>query len=101
MWKPTPGEERTSRHRRVVWALVLPSALLALLAGGGARLVASQAPSATEWLAYGRDSGGSRYSPLDQITRANVTQLRVAWTYRTGEAERKAVSAESAAFEVL
>jgi quinoprotein glucose dehydrogenase len=50
-------------------------------------------------LAYGRDSGGSRYSPLDQITRANVTQLRVAWTYRTGEAERKAVSAESAAFE--
>ena len=37
-----------------------------------------------EWPAYGRDSGGSRYSPAAQITRANVNRLRVAWTYHTG-----------------
>ena len=35
--------------------------------------------------AYGRDPGGSRYAPLIQITRDNVAELRVAWTYHTGE----------------
>jgi quinoprotein glucose dehydrogenase len=37
-----------------------------------------------EWPTYGNDPGGTRYSPLAQIDRANVAQLRVAWTYRTG-----------------
>jgi quinoprotein glucose dehydrogenase len=52
-----------------------------------------------EWPAYGRDPGGSRYSPLTQITRDNVTDLQVAWIYHTGEAQRKALSAGRAAFE--
>ncbi len=39
------------------------------------------------WPAYGRDAGGMRHSPLDQITRANVQTLAAAWTYRTGEWE--------------
>ena len=43
----------------------------------------AQAPG--DWWAYGRDQLGSRYSPLTQITRANVTSLTVAWTFRTGE----------------
>ena len=38
-----------------------------------------------DWAAYGRDAFGSRYSPLTQITRDNVTRLAVAWTYRTGD----------------
>jgi quinoprotein glucose dehydrogenase len=38
-----------------------------------------------EWSAYGRDAFGSRFSPLTQITRENVSRLEVAWTYRTGE----------------
>jgi quinoprotein glucose dehydrogenase len=37
-----------------------------------------------DWPAYGRDPGGARFSPLTQITRTNVTQLEVAWTYQTG-----------------
>jgi quinoprotein glucose dehydrogenase len=37
------------------------------------------------WPSYGNDPGGTRYSPLMQIDRDNVTNLRVAWTYRTGE----------------
>ena len=41
-------------------------------------------PSREDWPAYGRDPGGARFSPLAQITRANVTQLQVAWTYHTG-----------------
>jgi quinoprotein glucose dehydrogenase len=38
-----------------------------------------------EWAAYGRTSFGQRYSPLDQITPENVSQLEVAWSYQTGE----------------
>ena len=36
-----------------------------------------------DWPAYGRDPGGSKYSPLSQITPANVNKLAVAWTYHT------------------
>ena len=38
-----------------------------------------------DWLHYGNDPGGTRYSRLAQITPANVGELRVAWTYRTGD----------------
>src|SRR5580765_7931051 len=34
-----------------------------------------------EWPTYGHDSGGMRFSPLTQITPANVGQLQVAWVY--------------------
>jgi quinoprotein glucose dehydrogenase len=40
-----------------------------------------------EWRFYGGDQGGSRYSPLDQITKANVKHLRVAWTWTVPDAE--------------
>jgi len=38
-----------------------------------------------EWPYYGHDSGGTRYSPLAQINRDNVVQLKVAWTFHTGD----------------
>ncbi|MBI4421925.1 MAG: pyrroloquinoline quinone-dependent dehydrogenase, partial [Gemmatimonadetes bacterium] len=38
-----------------------------------------------DWPAYGRDPGGTRYSPAAQITRDNVARLQVAWIYRTGD----------------
>ena len=38
----------------------------------------------------GGEPGNSRYSPLQQIDRQNVAQLRVAWTYRTGDLAPKA-----------
>src|SRR5699024_10900325 len=37
-----------------------------------------------QWVAYGRTEAGQRYSPLTQITPANVGNLEVAWTYHTG-----------------
>ncbi len=40
---------------------------------------------AQEWPHYGGDAGGSKYSTLKQINQQNVTQLKVAWTYHTGE----------------
>jgi quinoprotein glucose dehydrogenase len=39
-----------------------------------------------DWLAYGRDAGGERFSPLDTIRRENVATLQTAWTFRTGDA---------------
>lgn len=56
-------------------------------AGGTLRAVAEQGvptPDAGDWLSYGKDPGGTRYSPLAQITPANVGYLKVAWTYRFG-----------------
>ncbi len=41
--------------------------------------------SVDEWPAYGRDAMGSRFSPLAEINRENVSRLTVAWTYHTGE----------------
>jgi quinoprotein glucose dehydrogenase len=38
-----------------------------------------------EWGYYGHDPGGTRYSPLAQINRQNVTQLKVAWVFHTGD----------------
>jgi len=38
------------------------------------------------WPAYGGDPGGARYSAAAQISPRNVARLRVAWTYRTGDA---------------
>lgn len=38
-----------------------------------------------DWRAYGRGQSGQRYSPLAEITPANVGTLKVAWTFRTGD----------------
>ncbi len=38
-----------------------------------------------DWPAYGRTQSGLRYSPLTQINADNVKDLKVAWTYNTGD----------------
>jgi quinoprotein glucose dehydrogenase len=49
---------------------------------------ASDSDKTTEWVSYGRDPGGMRFSPDSAITRQNVSGLQVAWTFRTGELQR-------------
>jgi quinoprotein glucose dehydrogenase len=39
-----------------------------------------------DWRVTGGDPGTTRFSPLTQIDRSNVRQLRVAWTFHTGDA---------------
>ena len=39
----------------------------------------------SQWHNYGNDPGGMRFSPADQIHIENVNQLKIVWTYRTGE----------------
>lgn len=60
--------------------------MLALIGLTAPRFLLAQ--SRSEWTAYGHDAFGSRYSPLTQITRDNVSRLAAAWTYRTGEMDR-------------
>src|SRR5580692_2725769 len=58
-----------------------------LLAGSLLVILAEQSnwgPSAglsKEWPTYGHDPGGMRFSPLTEITPANVDRLKVAWVY--------------------
>jgi quinoprotein glucose dehydrogenase len=51
-----------------------------LIAGTTSKTVG---PQAIEWTAYGHDGGGSKFSPLKQITPSNVSRLKVAWTYHS------------------
>ncbi|WP_064681939.1 glucose/quinate/shikimate family membrane-bound PQQ-dependent dehydrogenase [Rhizobium bangladeshense] len=41
-----------------------------------------------EWHQYGRTPFGQRYSPLDQISVENVSTLKEAWRYQTGDVKR-------------
>ena len=50
----------------------------------------SPADTGSDWRNYGNDPGGSRFSPLGQITPTNVEKLEVAWTFRFGPAPKGA-----------
>ena len=42
-------------------------------------------PIRQDWPVYGASSSGDRYSPLTQLNRANVHQLKEAWRFDPGE----------------
>jgi quinoprotein glucose dehydrogenase len=46
----------------------------------------SPAAARGDWLHYGADPGGTRFSPLDQINPDNVGKLKQAWVFETGYA---------------
>ncbi len=52
---------------------------------GALTLLCAAAQSQTGWPTYGHDPGGLRYSPLTQLTSANVTKLERAWTFHSGK----------------
>jgi len=43
------------------------------------------APGYTGWATYAGSKEGNRYSSNDQITLQNINQLKVAWTYSSGD----------------
>lgn len=74
-----------------------PTVLIALLASLGLGPVFAQTgdfvavttemlenPDADDWLSFSRTLDAQRYSPLDQIGRDNVTQLKLAWSRGMG-----------------
>ena len=78
--------------------LLLVATALAALAGGN--VLAQQAPNGQDWPNFGYDAGGTRFSPLTQITPENVATLRPAWTFHLrpeAAAESRAETAGEAA----
>jgi quinoprotein glucose dehydrogenase len=74
--------------------------MLVLILASIAMPIAMAAPVPDSgWSAYGGDAGGTRYSPLTQITPANVSRLKVAWTFRTGELGQGVKDWSRSAFE--
>jgi quinoprotein glucose dehydrogenase len=71
----------------------LPIAIVAGLIGG----LGLGAEPAGDWPTYGHDKGGQRFSPLAQITPANVANLEVAWSYSLRAAGVVAVGGEDVA----
>ncbi len=60
---------------------------------GPAPLARISTPAAGDWLHYGNDQGGSRFSPLDQLTPANVGKLEKVWEAHVGFGPHGAKSA--------
>lgn len=88
----------------LVLAGVLAVALFALLGGsfiyqiGGARaldvsgsapIVQADPPAQTGWGHYGGDAGGARWSSLDEIDRDTVGSLERAWSFSTGDMDKR------------
>ena len=61
------------------------AALIPLIVVGVACLPSGADGPSPDWPVY-QGQGSNQYSPLDQITRDNVDQLEVAWTFRSGDA---------------
>src|SRR5438874_11628539 len=57
------------------------AAAAAICAGLGAALAGADV---NDWPSHDHDAGGQRFSPLKQITPANVATLQPAWTFDTG-----------------
>jgi quinoprotein glucose dehydrogenase len=59
----------------------------------------SQTSGDTEWPNYGNDPGGMRYSQLSQINRENVSKLKVAWIFHTGDVSDGSHNRKRSGFE--
>jgi quinoprotein glucose dehydrogenase len=51
------------------------------------------------WPTWGGDAGGSRHSPLTQITRENVGRLELAWRFHTGDVAAANLTRGKSVFE--
>jgi glucose dehydrogenase len=64
-----------------------PALILSLLLAGSV-VVSPQGKESSrqvEWLYYGGDPGGARYSPLADINSQNIRRLQVAWQWKHWE----------------
>jgi quinoprotein glucose dehydrogenase len=59
--------------------------ILYLLLGVASAVPSAYSQTSQDWPVINGDAAGDHYSPLAQIHRGNVSELRVAWTFDTGE----------------
>jgi quinoprotein glucose dehydrogenase len=62
--------------------------LIGIIAAATLAAAAAALP-ASAWEHWGGDRGGTRFSPLQQITPGNVDRLVRAWAFRTGDLARR------------
>src|SRR5262245_38232229 len=74
-----------ARTRSPIMPAMSANRLLLLAALSVSAALHAQSRTTSDWGYYGGDAFGRRFSSLDQINRGNVTQLELAWSYRTGE----------------
>ncbi|MCW6528799.1 membrane-bound PQQ-dependent dehydrogenase, glucose/quinate/shikimate family [Sphingomonas sp. MMSM20] len=90
LWRSaTRPPARRMAATAVIAGLVLAGAYAAFaprtLSAQAAVSAATPKPSTGDWTHYGGTLAGDRYSSRAQITPANVGQLQLAWTHRTGD----------------
>ena len=72
--------------RRVSAALVFAAGLSIIAVASKAQRAQAAAPSGkTDWPVYGGSPENTHYSKLSQINRSNVANLKLAWSYVSGE----------------
>jgi membrane-bound PQQ-dependent dehydrogenase (glucose/quinate/shikimate family) len=87
------GQPRSLLRTPLTWALAVM--LIAIGVGAAMRkpyptlpfpgpAANSTAPASGDWSHYGRSAAGTRYAPFAEINASNVSNLEIAWTYRTG-----------------
>jgi membrane-bound PQQ-dependent dehydrogenase (glucose/quinate/shikimate family) len=102
----SPGLNAGARRWRTAAVVLGIAAIISAGAVKGSPLPASagvqisgQDTDEGDWPIYGRTSASTRFSPLKQITTANVDKLKVAWTYRTGDLPRNSDAGYEFVFE--
>jgi quinoprotein glucose dehydrogenase len=71
------------RNKTVYVPTLLRVLFLVLAVAASAQTPAPSTPR--DWPGYGGGPAQTRYSPLTQINKTNVSQLQLAWTFDTGE----------------
>lgn len=87
LFSTTPQASVVERSRSPRAGVVLWVVLFGLATLSRVTLAADSSEQSTDvdWPAYLGSKARHLYSPLRQINRSNVTQLKVAWTYDTGD----------------
>ncbi len=85
------------RPRVFVW-VVSALTLVGLACGPVAEPIDLSGPVAG-WPTWGGDAGGTRHSPLTQITRENVGRLELAWRFHTGDVSDGSLTRGKSVFE--
>jgi len=74
-----------TRYNKLKWIGGVGLVAFALAGCGPQRVERDITAPVEEWPTYGNDPGSSRYSPLTEITKSNLRDLKVAWVYHTGD----------------
>ena len=86
--RPARPQQPTAAMSRPVRPVAVLRSAATAAALAGVLFTAPPAPAQTsapvgEWRAFGADAANTKYSPLDQITPENFTELEVAWRWRS------------------